>query len=332
MIPVFQIQISSGKQFPAAEGETLLDAALRAGVVLEHSCRSGRCNTCKSQVVAGITLPVHDETGLSADERAAGWVLTCSRSAASDVALDVTDLGDWPLAPARTVPCRIQMLDRLAPDVMRVVLRLPPAQSVSFRPGQYVDLIGPGGVRRSYSLAVAPAADHTLELHVRAVDAGVMSRYWFEQAKLNDLLRLHGPLGTFFLRDIADCDLVFLATGTGMAPIKAMLEDLARRDAAEQPRSISVYWGARAEADFYWDPRTLGLPLQYVPVHSRAGPGWVGARGHVQQVALAQALQLDVVRVYACGSDAMIQSARAAFVAGGLAERHFHADAFVSSS
>jgi CDP-4-dehydro-6-deoxyglucose reductase, E3 len=187
-------------------------------------------------------------------------------------------------------------------------------------------------VRRSYSLAAAPAADHMLELHVRAVDGGVMSRYWFEQAKLNDLLRLHGPLGTFFLRDIAGCDLVFLATGTGMAPVKAMLEDLAQRDGAEQPRSISVYWGARAEVDFYWDPNSLGLPLRHVPVHSRPGPDWAGTRGHVQQAALAQVLPLDEVRVYACGSDAMIQSARAAFLAAGLADRHFHADAFVSSS
>ena len=316
----------------AEDGETLLDAGLRAGVSLPYSCRTGRCSTCRTRLTTGQALALHDESGLSTEERESGWVLGCVRSATSDVELDVEDLGDIKLFPARTLACRIQTLERLSADVLRVVLRLPPTAEFGYHPGQYIDVIGAGGIRRSYSIANAPAADRHIELHIREVESGAMSAYWFGSAKVNDLLRLHGPLGTFFARDIADLDLVFLATGTGISPVKAMLEGLAPLPSQARPRSVAVYWGGRVPGDLYWTPNAAGLPLRFVPVLSRADTSWGGMRGHVQHALLADNPDLSRTALYACGSDTMIHDARVRLTAAGLAARRFSSDAFVCSA
>ncbi|MBZ8140440.1 NAD(P)H-flavin reductase [Rubrivivax gelatinosus] len=326
------ITLDDGRQFEAGDNESLLDAALRADVALEHSCRTGRCSSCKARTEGDTTVALHDETGLTEQERAEGWILACVRRATGDTVLHAKALGTMKVPPARTLACRIQSLDRLAPDVLRVVLRLPPNGSFSFLPGQYVDVIGPGGVRRSYSMASAPAPDNRIELHVREVPDGVLSRYWFQQAKENDLLRLNGPRGTFVLQDAAGLDLVFLATGTGIAPVKAMLEGLHTLPPAERPASVTLYWGGRVATDLYWRPDERSGTVRFVPVLSRAAADWSGARGHVQQVLLANAPALDRTLVYACGSDAMIHAARSTLTAAGLPGDRFHADAFVCSA
>lgn len=278
----------------------------------------------------GETVALQDETGLSSADKSQGYILTCARAALSDVELDVQDLGDVKLVTPRTLPCRISSLDYLARDVLRVKLRVPPGSGFTYTPGQFIDVIGPGGLRRSYSIANAPAPHQQLELHIRRVDGGAMSDYWFGAAKLNDLLRLHGPLGTFFMRDVLDVNLIFLATGTGIAPIKAMIEGLKTEAAA--PRSVSVYWGGRVPGDVYWDPNEIGKAQRFVPVLSRADTTWSGARGHVQDVLLTEEPDWDRTNVYACGSDVMIQDARLKLLAAGLAERRFFSDAFVCSA
>ncbi len=337
-----RITLDGGRSFDAGPDESLLAAALRAGIALEHSCLTGRCGACKAQVRHGQTDNIHEETGLEPNERSNGWILSCARTALTDVHLDgVEDLG-VALPPVRILPCRIQSLHRRAPDVMEVVLRLPPQQSWAHHPGQSIDIIGPGGLQRSYSVAnaVSKTQGVQLELHIRHVPQGAMSHYWFEQAKPNDLLRLRGPSGTFFLRNTAQRDLIFLATGTGIAAVKAMLESLGGQPPAEHPRSITLCWGGRVPADLYWDPTTASstyttpptYELRYVPVLSRAGSDWTGARGHVQDALLARVSDLSQSTVYACGSDAMVHTARERLIAAGLPARHFHADAFVCSA
>ncbi len=327
-----QVTTLRGKSFTALAGETVLDAALRCGVGLAYSCRTGRCSTCKGRIVDGSSKALHDETGLTAGEREAGWVLTCVREAVSDITLDIEELDSSMLPVPRTLPCRVHTIERLAPDVMRVLLRFPPASPLSFVAGQYVDVIGSGGIRRSYSIANAERPDKLVELHIRQVPDGAMSCYWFEAAKPNDLLRVHGPLGTFFLRELDGRDLVFLATGTGIAPVKAMLESMSTDPRAGTPRSISVYWGGRAPQDMYWRPTDSIVAHRFMPVLSRAPADWDGMRGHVQQALLADAPELSRTMVYACGSDAMIRSAKKALVAAGLDPHRYHSDAFVSSS
>lgn len=339
-MPVTLISLPSGRSFEQQDGETILAAAARSGLTLPHSCRTGRCSTCKARVLAGDSMALSEETGLQTGERDAGWVLTCVRSAQSSLQLDVEDLGDLVLVPPRMQPCRIQSLERVAPDVIQVLLRLPPKVHLGHLAGQYIDVIGPGGVRRSYSVANAPRADGMLELHVREVPGGAFSAWWFGHAKANDLLRLNGPLGTSVLRDTAGRHVVMLATGTGIAPIKAMLESLALVSQAEHPASIRVYWGARHEADLYWTPQAgiAGMDMHFIPVLSRAEVGWGGARGYVQDVFLSDRAsgvasgEWADLRVYACGSEAMILSAQGALATAGLEPRHFHADAFVSSA
>ncbi|MDQ6681163.1 MAG: FAD-binding oxidoreductase [Pseudomonadota bacterium] len=325
------VRTSSGKSFAATEGEALLDAALHADVTLAYSCRTGRCSTCKVRVRAGSTIAIHDEIGLSQSEHEAGWILACVRSAESDVDLEVDDLSGLQLFPAKTLPCRIHTIERVSTDVVKVVLRLPPTSDFKYYPGQYIDVIGQGGLRRSYSMANAPTVTKHIELHIRQVPSGAMSQYWFEQAKFNDLLRLNGPLGTFFLREIEGLDLIFLATGTGIAPVKAILEGLAQRR-EQPPRSISVFWGGRVPNDLYWNAREVNVDNQFVRVLSQAHDTWTGARGYVQQAVLRQAREWDRVAVYACGSDTMIHSARQQLVEAGLDERRFHSDAFVCSA
>lgn len=326
------ITLANGKQFSAGVDESILDAALRAGIVLEHSCKTGRCGACKALPEQGESVATETELALTEDERSQGWILSCVRQACTDMTLDVDDLSDFPRHDIKTLPCRIQSIERLSVDVVRVLLRLPPNQRLGFSPGQYIDVIGKDGLRRSYSLANAPREDNQLELHIRQVVQGDMSRYWFDTAQANDLLRLNGPLGTFFLRDSTGVDLLLLATGTGMAPIKALLEGMLTLPAQAQPRSVSVYWGGRVPADIYWQLPALPLPLRFFPVLSRADADWAGLRGHVQDAVLSAGTDLSNAVVYACGSLAMIESARRQLVANGLDSRRFYSDAFVSSS
>lgn len=325
-------KLTDGREFHASEGTSLLDAALAAGVVLPYSCRTGRCSTCKAKVRSGSTSPLVAETGLTQEESGEGWILTCARTADSDVVLETEDLGGITLPAPRTLACRISQMERLAPDVLRVLLRLPPTAAFAFIPGQYVDVIGQTGIRRSYSLANASFADKTLELQIRAVDGGAMSEYWFGQAKVNDLLRLYGSLGTFFLRDIADIDLLFLATGTGIAPIKAMLESIAQLPAGQRPRSSTILWGGRSRQDLYMDVASIPGSHTYIPVLSRPDEAWSGATGYVQDVLLTLNRSLQESTVYACGSEAMIRSAKKVLTESGLPSKRFYSDAFVCSA
>lgn len=326
------VTLTSGKAFESDQGVSILDAAAQAKITFPHSCKTGRCSTCKCKVVSGETKVLVTELGITETEKSEGWILSCARSAITDVVLEVEDLGDVVIPVAKTQACRISSLEKLASDVIKVVLRLPPNVALDFIPGQYVDVIGPGGIRRSYSLANAPKADNTLELHIRAVENGAMSQYWFNQSAVNDLLRMHGPQGTFFLRDIANSDLIFIATGTGIAPVKAMLEALPSFPADQQPQSVTVLWGARHEHDLYFDVASLPGTQKYIPVLSRADATWQGERGYVQDALLRHIPDLRNGVVYACGSDAMIHSAKSTLTAAGLPSQRFYSDAFVCSS
>lgn len=237
------INTNNGLSFSQIDGESILTSSEKAGFSFPYSCRNGRCSSCKCRVIQGDTESFGEELGLSQDQKSAGWILGCVRSAKSDISIDVEDLSKVVLFPNRTLPCKIDGISLLAQDVIRVVLRFPPASKIEYYPGQYVDLIGVGGARRSYSIANAFDTSNRLELHIKKVLDGTMSEYWFNSAKEGDLLRVKGALGTFFLRDVAGKNLIFLATGTGIAPVKAMLEGLSEIPTCEQPASVTVYWG-----------------------------------------------------------------------------------------
>lgn len=326
------VKLTNGREFSVASGKSLLEAALTAGLVWPYSCKTGRCRSCKCKLLQGETTALQLEVGLSNAEKKDKWILSCVRVASTDLLLEVDDLFDVELPLVKLVPSRISQIDRLAPDVVRVQLRLPPATDFKFISGQYIDVIGSHGLRRSYSLANADCANKTLELHIRAVDGGAMSDYWFNQAQVNDLLRLNGPLGTFFLRDTSNLDLFFLATGTGIAPVKAMMESIANLSLDQRPKSITVLWGGRTERDLYFDVRKIPVPHCFVPVLSNAPTDWTGVRGYVQQALLDLQRDLSNAVVYACGSDAMIRDANVVLIEAGLKPQNFYSDAFVCSA
>jgi CDP-4-dehydro-6-deoxyglucose reductase len=322
------VTLANGAGFEAGPDETLLDAARRQGLVLEHSCRTGRCGVCKAPVLSGETRAIGNEEALTPAEQAQGVVLTCARAAVTDVALGIEDLGRLAGIEVKTLPARVDSVEALAPDVVRVVLRLPPSAGFAFLPGQYIDVIAPAGARRSYSLAAAPRPDGKLELHIRQVPGGELSAWWFGAAKANDLLRFEGPFGTFCRREKALTP-IFMVTGTGYAPARAMLQEMAAQGVAGP---AWLYWGCRRPADLYDAAEFPGLDLRYVPVLSRAGEDWNGRRGHVQDAVLADHPDLSGAVVYACGSDAMIHAARERLLAAGLPAHHFYSDAFVASN
>lgn len=326
------ITLSNGRFFFADPAISILDAARAQGVTLEYSCRTGRCGVCKAPVIAGETVILRPEDeSLSAAEAAAGFILTCCRAAGGDVGLDVEPLDRLAGIEIRTAPARIVSMDRLAPGIVKVVLKTPPASPMRFLAGQYVDVMAQG-VRRSYSLANAPRADGLLELIVKRYSEGVLSRYWFERAAPNDLLRIEGPFGTFFLREEGPANIVFLATGSGIAPVKALLEELAADPARAARHRFSVFWGNRETESFCWDPAELGLDVGFHRLLSGPGADWGGKRGYVQDAAIRHGIDPGDTVVYACGSSAMIASAREAMLSLGLPARRFFSDAFVSSN
>lgn len=326
------VTLSNGRTFAADPATSILDAALSGGIVLEYSCRTGRCGICKAPVTAGETrlLRPEDES-LSPAEAAEGLILTCCRSAVGDVALDVEPLDRLAGLEIRTIPARIVSIEQLAPDIVRVMLKTPPASPLRFLPGQYVDVIA-DGVRRSYSLANAPRDDNLLELLIKRYPGGHLSGFWFERAKPNDLIRIEGPLGTFFLREQGPTNILFLATGTGIAPVKALLEEIAADPARAAAHRIRVFWGNREAESFCWDPVGLGLDIGFHHLLSGTDPMWDRRRGYVQEAAVADGVDVSDTVVYACGSSAMIASARELLTARGLPPKCFFSDAFVSSN
>lgn len=325
------VTLANNLTFECKAQQSILDAAKANGLSLEHSCRTGSCGVCKALVLDGVTHAVKTEESLTQSDQASGFVLTCCRTAHTDVALDIEDLGELGKIETKTLPCRIDSLALLNHDVIEVILRTPPASHLVYVPGQHIDVIGKNGARRSYSVANAPRADGKLKLQIRKVMSGEMSRYWFEEAKCNDLLRLEGPLGTFCLRPTQAPQLVLLATGTGIAPFKAMLEQLALNPEEIGYSRIHLYWGGRQQSDLYWQPDFPELPLTFTSVLSRVTvPNAV--KGYVQGAVLADNLDLEGSVVYACGSESMIASARAKLIDAGLSPKSFRSDAFVSSS
>ena len=327
-----KVQLSDGTSFPIAENQTILAAAQQAGVHLDFSCRDGRCGVCKVKVLAGSTLEFKFPESLDDQQRTGRLILTCCHGAKSDLSIEAENLVQLEGIEAKVLPCRIDSLEHLSVDVIKVVLRLPPNTNFSYLPGQYVDIIGPSAVRRSYSLATAPrSGEAKLELLVRHYPGGVMSRYWFEEAKVNDLLRLEGPLGSFFLRDNDAKQLAFLATGTGIAPVLAMFEELLESGIENRFEKVVCYFGCRNADELFFDAKELfNEAIEFVPVFSREAPA--GARkGYVQQALVEDFKSLDGLSVYACGSPEMINDARMLLVGNGLQEKRFYSDAFLAS-
>lgn len=332
----YQVTIQpSGHRFTVNDDETVLAAALREGYALPYGCRNGACGSCKGRVVSGaVDHGQHSPNALKDSEKAEGRTLFCKAVPTSDLVIEAREIGAAKDIAVKTLPCRIEKLDRLAPDVMRVRLKLPANERLQFLAGQYIDFQLKDGKSRSYSLATAPHDDALLELHIRHVPGGLFTDPLFSSVKERDILRLKGPLGSFFVREDSDKPMIFVAGGTGFAPIKGMLEHLF---AEHTRRELVLYWGVRSLVDLYM----AELPAQwlaekpnfsFIPVLSSPQPEdrWQGRTGFVHDAVLADFADLSGYQVYACGAPVMVDAAQAAFTGQrGLPEDEFFADSFV---
>lgn len=319
-----KITLVNGTVFECATDQTILDAASRSGVAIEYSCKTGRCGACAAAVLSGDTVALSQE-GLTVNDLE---ILTCCRAPLTDVYLDVQDLGEIGKLKTVTLPCRIDEITMLAEDVIELTLRLPPTADFKFSQGQYINLIAQDGLKRSYSIANSPRDDAKISLHIKRVVNGRMSDHLFNVAKKNNLLRLEGPLGTFSFREDESENIVLVATGTGIAPVKAILEGLQQESSR---RNVIVIWGGRYLSDLYWDVSSISLAHKYIPVLSRE-EDWSGAKGYVQKALLGLELDLMSTTVYACGSELMIKDTLSLLLENGLPKNRFHSDAFVSSN
>lgn len=333
--------VPSGLQFQVSRDETILSAALNEHVGLPYGCKDGACGSCKCKLREGRVIHgAHQQKALSDQEEAQGYVLTCCATPQTDLVIEarqVLGLNDHPI---QKMPVRVTSLDKLAPDVMRIRLQLPATHRFSFHAGQFVEFILPGGIRRSYSMANAP---HTvtdpevngIELHIRHMPGGLFTDQVFGAMKPRDILRIEGPMGSFFVREDSPRPLILLASGTGLAPIKAIIEHLAHTG---NQRSAYLYWGCRAQQDLYlheWaQSMARQLPwLTYTPVLSEPRPGedWRGRLGLVHEAVLTDHPDMQGVDVYACGAPVMVEAARRDFTSrASLPEDQFFADAFTS--
>lgn len=328
----------SGHGFDVEPGNTILRAALNAGVNLPYGCRNGACGSCKGRVLTGdVDRGDYQEQALTKQEVAAGCALFCCARPLSDVTIECREVGAVRDIPVRTMPCRVEAMERAAPDVMLLKLRLPTNERLQFLAGQYIDILLKDGRRRSFSLANPPHDDELLELHVRHIPGGYFTDRVFGEMKPRDILRFVGPQGSFYLREDSKKPIVLVAGGTGFAPIKAIVEHALQEKTA---RPITLYWGARDRAGLYghelaqsWAKSQPGVG--YVPVLSDApgAAGWDGRLGLVHEAVMADLPDLAGYQVYACGAPAMIDAAKRDFVARcGLPKEEFFADSFTFSA
>jgi len=328
----------SGIQFDAQPDESLLAAGIRQGIGLPYGCKDGACGSCKCKLVSGqVQQSNFQRKALSEEEEAQGFVLTCSARALSNVTLESRQVTPAGALPVKKMPTRVSSLVRKTEDVIVMQLQLPANDTFVYRAGQYVEFILRDGARRSYSMANAPDKGSGVELHIRHMPGGRFTDQVFGTMKEKDILRIEGPMGSFFLREDSEKPMVFLASGTGFAPLKALLEHMQHCGIT---RPVTLYWGGRRPADLYMDDwvqaQYAAMPnLRYVPVVSDALPedAWQGRTGFVHHAVLEDLPDLSSYQVYACGAPIVVDSAKRDFGAqAGLPAEEFFADAFTSEA
>lgn len=318
---------ASQRQFVVDREETILHAARLQNIPLSFSCLNGTCGSCKATLLSGeVSYPFKPPQALSAEELASHCILLCQAVARSDLTIRAREVPAVAGIPLRQFAVRVAKKEQLAADVVRVFLKLPKSERLQFLPGQYLDIIAAGGKRRAFSIANAPHEGDQLELHLRYVPSGGFTHWVFHEMPEQALLRVEGPLGTFVPRDDSERPALFVAGGTGFAPIKGLLTHFL---ASGSGRKLTLYWGARRQEDLY----LASLPLawaasnpqfSFVPVLSE-GPD---ARGMVHAQVVADHPDLAGMDVYMAGPPAMIDAAKRAFLAHGLPESQLYFDSF----
>jgi CDP-4-dehydro-6-deoxyglucose reductase len=324
----------SGHEFEIEEEETILEAALRHGYSFPYGCRAGMCGSCIGQVTEGKFRYEYDELPMSITEEEAesGLCVFCRAFPASDLVVEVKEISAAKEIEVKNLPCRVGQMEKLANEVMKIDLQLPMVERLQFLAGQYIDILINDDQRRSFSMANSPHDDDFIELHIRKVDGGKFTAHVFEEMQEKDLLRLEGPFGNFFLREDSERPLLFIAGGTGFAPIKSILSQVF---SLEIKRPIYFYWGARdkellymSELPEHWAQEHENF--HYIPVLSEAKEtdNWQGRTGLIHEAVASDFEDLSGFDVYASGRPEMIEAISETFLKQGMDEDHFYSDSF----
>ena len=324
---------NSGHQFQVRPSQTVLEAAIEAGINLPYGCRNGACGACKGKVISGKVM--HDDyqgSAMTDAELVAGQALFCCARPLENLVIECRELSGVNGIKPRILPVRVQKKEQLSGDVMVLFLQLPASERLQFVAGQYLEFILKDGKRRAFSIANAPHDDALIELHLRLVPGGQFTQYVFEEMPEKAILRIEAPLGTFYLREESTKPIVFVAGGTGFAPIKGIIEHMIHLG---MQREIVLYRGGRVQSDLYMDELCQRwaefLPnLRYIPVLSEepADSGWQGRTGLVHEAVLADYPDLSEHQAYVCGAPGMVEIAHKTFVEQGLPADEFFSDAF----
>jgi CDP-4-dehydro-6-deoxyglucose reductase len=323
----------SGHSFTVEDGQRILPAGLAAGLFMPYSCRQGVCRTCRGTIVEGkVDYGLVHETYLPETDKAKGFALLCQAKPLSDLVVEVREVAG---VRPRIIPCRVERLDKPAPDVAVIGLRLPMNENFRFLAGQYIDMLLKDGKRRSYSLATRPDSSGVtaLEIHVRLTPGGLFTEHVFNKLKVRDLLRFEGPLGSFYLREESEKPMILLASGTGFAPIRSIIESALEKK-LEQKRPMTLYWGCRVKQDLYQMELAQSWVrpgFKFVPVLS--DEKWEGRKGFVHRAVMEDFPDMSGVQVYACGAPVMVESARKDFsLQCRLPVEEFFADSFITEA
>lgn len=324
---------NTGHQFAVRPSQTVLEAAIEAGVNLPYGCRNGACGACKGTVVSGKVM--HDDFqggALTEAEQAAGLALFCCARPLEDLVIECREVYDAQGIRPRIFPARVQKKEKLAHDVMAMYLQLPASERLQFLPGQYVEFLLKDGKRRAFSIANAPHDDAVIELHLRLIPGGQFTEYVFNEMQEKTILRLEAPFGSFYLREESQKPVILVAGGTGFAPIKGIIEHMLY---THNQRPIILYRGARSLRDLYMDDLSQQWAAQhphitYIPVLSEPMPEdrWQGRTGLVHQAVLDDIADLSPYQAYVCGAPGMVDIAFETFQQQGLPKDEFFSDAF----
>ncbi|KPV39107.1 CDP-6-deoxy-delta-3,4-glucoseen reductase [Thiohalorhabdus denitrificans] len=326
----------SGKQFEVAPGQTILDAAMHHGINLPYGCRNGACGDCKGKLVAGqVDYGQYQPTAMSEEERAQGAALFCQAQPQSDLVIEAYEIDDAKKTEVRRLPCRVHDARKLTHDIMEVRLKLPSAERLQFLAGQYIEVILKDGRRRAFSIANSPLHDDFLTLHIRYVPSGEFTEHVFTGLKPKEIWNFEGPLGNFYLRD-SDRPAILVAGGTGLGPIKAMLET-AFEEGLE--RDFHLFFGVRARRDLYltetldqWQAEHPNF--RWTPALSDPGEedaDWSGETGYIHEVIPRYYDDLSGHEGYLAGPPPMVEAASEALQQLGLDKDRLFSDAFTYS-
>lgn len=335
MPPTIQVLTDPPQTASAAEGETILANLLAAGIPFAHNCQAGNCGACKCELVEGDILELpYSEYALSPEERARNLILACRSQVWGDCIVRPLEAEELVLHPSRILRCRVLALEDLTHDIKGLRLAIEAGGPFTFTAGQYASLeLAPAIAARNYSMANRPDAPE-LEFHVRRVPNGQASGYVFERLRPGDTVRVSGPLGTAYLRDAHRGPILAVAGGSGMAPIKSIVETAL---AADPERAIHLYFGVRGERDVYLEAHLRELARRHPGFHYEIvlsePDGATGRRtGMVPDAFAADFDSFEGFKAYLAGPPPMVEAAEARLLERGMATRDIHADAFYSQA